>query len=537
MDKEGDKHRLTAILHADLKGYSRLIAEDDSFTVNTLTAYRKVMTDVIQRYRGRVINAPGDALLSEFVSVLDAVECGVEIQKKLKQKNADLPTNRKLEFRIGINLGDVIDEEGDIHGDGVNISARVEALADGGGICITRSAFDQVKKKLTNLGYEYIGAHNAKNISEPVRVYKVLLEPEFAGKVLGEARPRIGIRSKLVLAAAIILIVALGTSVFWKLYFHRFPFEPESMDKSINITPDKASIAVMPFNNWSNDPEYGYFGDGISEDLITDLSKIPNLLVISRLSAFTYKGKNLNVQKIAKELGVRYVMEGSVRKSGNRIRINAQLIDATNNYHLWAERYDGDINDIFTLQDRITRKIAASLAIKLTEDDENRLLQKGTDNIEAYEAYMIGSTIADSLRYDPEKFAESLTWFKKAIELDPDYNKAYAALAEIYIFGSEFGIQRPLGISSRQARLRGMNYLQTAMNNPTNVAYRIAARVYTYQGQHQKALDYGMKAIALGPNAYRSNAFMALNMIEAGVPDEWIPFADRMRKLDPACLW
>jgi TolB-like protein len=287
----------------------------------------------------------------------------------------------------------------------------------------------------------------------------------------------------------------------------------------------------------SNDPDQDYFGDGISEDLITDLSKIPDLLVISRLSSFTYKGKSVKIQQIGEELGVRYVLEGSVRKADNNVRINAQLIDATTGHHLWAERYDGDMSDIFTLQDNITRKIAASLAVKLTEDEQDRLAQKDTDNIEAYEAYLIGSDIANSLRNDPGKFAEALPWFEKAVELDPGYSLAYAALAETYIFGSAFGIQNELGISSRLARMRGINFLQMAMKNPTNIAYRNAARVYIFQRQHEKALDYGMKAIALGPNEYKSNAFMALFLILAGRPDEAIAFADKMLRADPACLW
>jgi tetratricopeptide (TPR) repeat protein len=234
---------------------------------------------------------------------------------------------------------------------------------------------------------------------------------------------------------------------------------------------------------------------------------------------------------------VRYVLEGSVRKANGNVRINAQLIDAATGHHLWAERYDGNTGDIFGLQDKITQKIAASLAVKLTEEEQDRLTQKDTTNIEAYEAFLKGSNIANSLRNDPKKFVESIPWFEKAIELDPDYSLAYAALAETYIWGSAFGIQRELGISSRLAYLRGTNYLQMAMKNPTNIAYRIAARVYTYQGQHQKALDHGMKAIALGPNENRCNAFMALTMIYAGRPDEGITFAERMRRADPACLW
>jgi len=236
-------------------------------------------------------------------------------------------------------------------------------------------------------------------------------------------------------------------------------------------------------------------------------------------------------------LGVRYVLEGSVRKANGTVRINAQLIDGTTGHHLWAERYDGDTSDIFDLQDKITQKIAASLAIKLTQKEQVRLTQKETENMEAYEAYLKGVTIGNSLRNDVEKFVESLPWFEKAIELDPDYSLAYAALAETYLFGSAFGIQNKLGISSRLAFLRGINYLQMAMKNPSNIAYRIAARVYSYQRQHEKALDYGMKAIVLGPNEYRSNAFMALYLIFAGKPDEAIAYTERMRKADPACLW
>jgi len=482
------KPKLTAILSADVKGYSRLMGEDEKGTVHTLNAYKEVMTNLIQQHRGRVVNAPGDNVLAEFGSVVDAVECAVEVQKELKIRNAELPKNRRMEFRIGVNLGDVIEDGEQILGDGVNIAARVQGLADGGGICISGTAYDHVERKL-GLQYDYMGEQTVKNIDKPVRVYKVLsIERAFAGKIA-------------------------------------FPL------------PCKQSIAVLPFSNMSNDPEQEYLADGISEDLITDLSKIPDLLVISRLSSFTYKGKSMKVQQIAEELGVRYVLEGSVRKAENRVRINAQLIDGASGHHLWADRYDGDMNDIFALQDKINRKIVASLAVKLTKDDQDRLPQKGTTNVEAYEAYLKGSAIVDSLRYDPQKFAESLPWFEKAIELDPDYNRAYAALAETYIFGSQYGIQSTLGISTRLAFMRGTNYLQVAMKNPTNIAYRIAARLHTYRGEHEKALEHGMRALALGPNVYRSNSFMALTLISAGRPDEGIPFAERMRRADPACLW
>jgi adenylate cyclase len=491
MMEERARRRLSAIFSADVKGYSRLMGEDEIGTIRTLEAYRKMIAEIIKKYSGRVVDSPGDNVLAEFASVVDAVECAVEIQKELKVKNEELAENRRMEFRIGINLGDVIEKGERIYGDGVNVASRIEGLAEGGGICISGTTFDQVEGKL-GLEFEYLGEQSVKNVKKPVRVYRVEME--------GESPSDIGINPRVPL-------------------------------------PDKPSIAVLPFTNMSADPEQGYFADGISEDLITDLSKLPDLLVISRLSSFAYKGKNTKVQQIAEELGVLYVLEGSVRKAENRVRINAQLVDAASGHHIWADRYDGDMKDIFALQDKITRKIAASLAVKLTKDDQDRSFEKGTNNLEAYEAYLKGSTIADSLRYDPEKYAESLPWFEKAIELDPEYNRAYAALAETYIFGCEIGIESKLGISPRLAFMRGIDYLQMAMKNPTYIAYRIAGRVYTYQGLHEKALDHGMRAIALAPNEYRSNSFMALNLIAAGEPDEAIPFAERMRRADPACLW
>lgn len=527
MSEEQARRKLAAILSADAKDYSRLMEDDEEATVQTITAYRKLMVSQIQNQNGRIVDAKGDNLLAEFSSVVDAVRCAVEIQKELKVRNDELPQNRKMEFRIGINLGDVIEEGDTIYGDGVNIAARLEGLAGGGGLCISRTAFDQVKNKM-KLGYEYLGEHTVKNIAEPVRVYRVLMEPEDAGKIIGEEKPKPW--RLAVISVVLVLVLLSGGLAVWNFLLR--PSLP-----SRDAVSEKMSIAVLPFDNMSKDPEQEYFANGISEDLITDLSKIPNFLVISRLSSFAYKGKSVKIQQIAEELGARYVLEGSVRKADNNVRINAQLIDATTGHHLWADRYDSNIRDIFALQDKITQKIATSLAVKLTEEEQDRLTQRDTNNIEAYEAFLKGSNFANSLRNDPEKFVEALPWFEKAIELDPDYSLAYAALAETYIFGSAFGIQRKLGISSRLAYMRGMNYLQMAMKNPTNIAYRIAGRVYAFQRQHEKALDYGMRAIALGPNEYRSNAFMAMYLIFAGRPDEAVPFADRMRKADPFCLY
>jgi adenylate cyclase len=526
MADEGFERKLTAILSADVEGYSRLMGDDEEATVRTLTSYRNTISNIVQQYRGRIVDSPGDNILAEFKSVVDAVNCAVEIQRDLGEQNAELSDERKMQFRIGVNLGDVIDEDTRIYGDGVNIAARIESLSDAGGICISHSAYDQIKNKL-RFGYEYIGEHKVKNIREPVKAYRVLMMPEFEGKLIGFEK-KMSKRSMGVTAVIVFIVIGL---IIYQVY------QSKQILPVKEASAEKASIAVLPFNNMSNDPDQEYFGDGISEDLITDLSKIPDLLVISRLSSFSYKGKSVKTQQIGEELGVRYLLEGSVRKANGDVRINAQLIDAATGHHLWAERYDGNTSDIFDLQDKITRKIATSLTLKLTQEDQVRLTQRETKNMEAYEAYLKGATIANSLRNDPEKFVESQQWFEKAIELDPDYSPAYASLAETYIFGSAHGIQQKLKISSRLALMRGMNYLRMAMKSPTYVAYRSASLVYANRRQYEKALDFGMKAIALGPNEYRNNAFMAQNLILAGRPDEAAVFSEKMRRADPACLY
>jgi adenylate cyclase len=528
------QRKLRAIFSADVKGYSKLMGEDDESTVNTITAYREIISDFVEKHQGRVVDSPGDNILAEFGSTLNAVNGAIAIQQHLEKENEKLPADRRMKFRIGINLGDIIHKGDRIYGDGVNVAARIESLADPGGICISRNVFDQIKKKVPQ-GFEYMGEHAVKNIAEPVRIYRVLLAAEYEGRVIGEPISHATKMSRPT-AIAISIIVLASVVFFWVVYSP----SPRSGSTSIEIEAPKlenASIAVMPFNNMSSDPEQEYFGDGISEDLITDLSKIPDLLVISRLSSFNYKNKSVKVKQIAEELGVQYVLEGSVRKVDKYVRINAQLIDAASGHHLWAERYDGNMVDIFALQDKITRKIAKSLAVTIVPDNQMRLPENETNNIEAYEAYLKGATIGGSLRNDVEKFVESLPWFEKAIVLDPDYSRPYAALAETYIFGSVFGLHKKLKISRRLCQIRGMNYLQKAMNRPTNIAYRTAARVYTNRYQHEKSIDYCNRAIELGPNEYRSNAFMASFLTYAGRPDEAFAFAERMRRADPACLW
>ncbi|MFQ5990779.1 MAG: copper-binding protein, partial [Candidatus Methylomirabilales bacterium] len=359
------ERKLTAILSADVKGYSRLMGEDEAATVQTLTAYREVMASLIRQHRGRVVDSPGDNLLAEFASVVDAVQCAVEIQRELKARNAKLPDHRKMEFRIGVNVGDVIVEGERIYGDGVNIAARLEGLAEGGGISISWTVYDQIKNKLT-LEYESVGEHMVKNIAEPVRVYRVSIEPVGAPIVRRERRGGvISSRPRAALAALVVLLLlGAGAAAIWNVYLRSSsaPVEVASGEKMAFPLPEKPSIAVLPFVNMSEDPEQEHFADGLTEDMITDLSNLEDLIVVARNSVFTYKGRPIKVQRVAKELGVRYVLEGSVRKVGDRVRITTQLVDATTGHHLWADRFDREVKDVFALQDEITKKVVQTLA-------------------------------------------------------------------------------------------------------------------------------------------------------------------------------
>jgi len=383
MSQEGFKRKLAAILSADVEGYSRLMDDDEEATVRTLTSYRTAITDLVQQYRGRIIDTPGDNILADFTSVVDAVNCAVEIQRELAERNAALPDNRKMQFRIGVNLGDVIDEDGRIYGDGVNIAARVESLAEAGGICISGRAHDQVENKL-GLEYEDLGKHEVKNISRPIQVYRVLSYPGAAAHRVVQAKESLGRKwRKIGLSAAAIVIVAVALGI-WQFYLRQPAVEPALVEKMAYPLPEKPSIAVLPFDDMSGDPNQDYFCDGLTENMITALSKTPKMFVIARNSTFTYKGKAVKVNQIAEELGVQYVLEGSVRKEGDRVRITAQLIDALTGHHLWAEKYDRELKEIFSLQDEITKKIISSLQVKLTEGEQAYVYAKGTDNLEAY---------------------------------------------------------------------------------------------------------------------------------------------------------
>jgi len=478
------ERKLAAILSADVKGYSRLMGADEVATIRTLTVYREVMGALIQQHRGRVVDAPGDNLLAEFASVVDAVQCAVRTQQELKTRNVDLPPDRRMEFRIGINLGDVIVEGERIYGDGVNIAARLEGLAEAGGICLSGTVYDQVETKLA-LEYEYLGAQTVKNITKPVRVYRVRQESE--------------------------------------------PHTPTVSEKVQTLAlPEQPSIAVLPFANMSSDPEQEYFSDGITEDLITDLSKLSGLFVISRNSVNLYKGKAVKPEQVSQELGVRYVLEGSIRKAGKRVRITAQLVDATTGYHVWADRYDRDLQDIFALQDEVTQKIVAALEVKLTAGEQERLGRPLTNNIEAYDYYLRG---LDCHPYATEEAnARARQMFAKAVELDPQFAAAYACLGWAYFDQWSLGWSQDLQ-TLEQAFALAQQAIAADPLLPDG--HRLLGIVYLWKKHYELAIAEVERALALDPN--HADAYVALGDIcnWAGRAGETIPLVEKAMRLNP----
>jgi TolB-like protein len=460
------------------------MTDDEAFTVKTLKEYRAVMSDLIGQHTGRVVDDPGDNLLAEFASVVNAVRCAVEIQKVLKENNEKLPTEKRLEFRIGVNIGDVIQDQDRIYGEGVNIAARIEGLAEPGGVCISRNAYNHVRNKL-NFGYEYLGEHDVKNIKVPVRVYKLLMAPEDAGKLIGDVPKS---EAKNWKWAAVVVALIIIASIVWLI----------SKEK-----PAKAeipSIAVLPFVNMSNDPEQEYFIDGMTDELINDLTKIKNLFVISRNSTFTYKGKSIKVQQIANDLNVRYILEGSVQRSGDNVRIRAQLIDGKTDHHLWSESYDGVMDDIFELQDKITGKIVSALAVKLSAPELNIISDKGTKNPLAHEAYLKGQ--AHLRLWTPDDLVAAIDLFERALDLDPEFSQVYTALATAYLNNNMGGREyyAKTGKEYFESKILMRHYINLSMENPTPNTYAILAFLELQRRNFDQAILYANKALILAPN-------------------------------------
>jgi len=496
------------------------MGEDEDATIRTLTTYRELMATLIQKHRGRVVDSPGDNLLAEFGSVVDAVRCAVEIQEELRVRNAELPENRRMQFRIGINLGDVVQEEERIYGDGINIAARVEGLAEGGGICISGTVYDSIKNKLS-LTYESLGEHTVKNITEPVRVYRMRVGPEAA------VQPRPKHWHKAALAALVVLIVAAGAWAIWNFYFRPPPMEVASVEKMAYPLPDKPSIAVLPFTNMSEDPKQEYFSNGISEEIINALSKSSHLFVIARESTFSYKGKQVKVQQIAHELGVRYILEGSVRKSEDRVRITAQLIDGIKGQHLWSERYDRDMKDIFALQDEITMKIVTALRIKLTEGEQARMWAKKHKNLDVYLKSM--EALELWRKGTPESHIRQGQVAQEIIDMAPDYGGGYRVLAW---YNWYFAM---IGKSPRESIGMAFKLAQKALSLDEFDAYSHAllGSIYLMMRKYEKAIAAGERSIELDPNGAMLHGLLGMTLSFAGSPDEAIVHLKQGIRLNP----
>jgi adenylate cyclase len=462
MAEKGFKRKLTAILSADVKGYSRLMDNDEEATIRTLTAFREVMNKLIQQYSGRVVDTTGDNLLAEFASAVDAVNCAVEIQRELTERNAELSRERKMHFRIGINVGDV--------------------LAEAGGICISGRVYDQVENKL-DLEYEFLGEQEVKNIAKPLQVYRVRMKTEV---------------------------------------------DIPELSKDLKL-PDKPSIAVLPFLNMSDDHEQEFFSDGISEDIITDLSKLSGLFVIARNSSFNYKGKHVNLQQVARELGVRYVLEGSLRKGGNQVRITAQFIDAESGHHLWANRFDRKLEDIFAVQDEITEEIVTALDIKLLRGEQARVWRKSLKNPEARELFYRGREKVN--RSTKESLAEARQLFEQVIELEPDSPLGYVGAAQTHWFDAWRGFSKDPARSFKRAAALAQKAI--VLDDSSADAHIVLGWIYLIKRQFEKAIAEGERAVGISPNGADIALGAAIIFMFSSRPNEAIILVKKAMRLNP----
>jgi len=527
MTKEGFKRKLTAILSADVEGYSRLMDDDEEATVRTLTSFRTTIADLVEQYRGRVVDSPGDNILSEFISVVDSLNCAVEIQRELAERNAEFPDNRRMEFRIGVNLGDVIEEKGRIYGDGVNIAARVETMAEAGGISISGRAYDHVENKL-DLEYEYLGEQKVKNITRPIRIYRVLSYPGAAAHRVIQVKKAVRHKWRIIaVALSSLLILAIAAVVIWENYFHLPPVELAAIeDKEFNL-PQGPKVAVLPFDNMSGDPEQNYLSDGLTENIITGLSGCPKLFVIARHSSFAFKGKSMKVQQVAKELRVRYVIEGSVQKTENRLRITVQLIDAVTGHHMWAEKYDRDLRDFFEIQDEITIQIIKALAVKLTEGDQARIWLNRPANLEAFIKLFKAYELYRQQNKEDNIRARQL--IEESIQLDPQLPESYLLLATTYLEGLWFGESSLLSFAQASKNLKKAMLLDK--NNSD--AYIVLGYLLAMKRNHEEAIAAAKKAITLNPNSADAYFELGCALYWSSRSEEAINYVQKAIRLNP----
>jgi adenylate cyclase len=481
--------RLAAILAADVAGYSRLMGVDEEGTLRQLKIHRKELVDPkITEHRGRIVKTTGDGMLVEFVSVVDAVRCAVDIQRSMIERNAKVPAESRIEFRVGINVGDIISDDNDIYGDGVNVAARLEALAEPGGIMVSRNVHDQVRDKLS-FGFEDMGEQTVKNIARPIGVHRVSL--------VDNAAP----------------IAVIGAAVAAKT----------------EVCADRPSIAVLPFANMSGDPEQEYFADGISEDIITGLSKLRWFFVIARNSSFTYKGKAVDIKRVARELGVRYVLEGSVRKGGNRVRITAQLIDAATNNHIWADRYDGDLTDIFALQDEITKKVVTAIEPKLLEAEGIRSQSRSPEDLGAWDMVMHANSLFWRLtKADGET---AIAMLNRAVARYPNYAPAHSMLAFILLVSRHLNLTLTVGPHLTRAAELGARAAQLDHSDPwAHLALGYVAfmmrRTDESTAEFQHALD-------LNPNFAAAHGYLGWAFAFDGQSDRAIANLEEAIRISP----
>ena len=495
MEPTSVKRKLAVILAADAEGYTRLMRAAEEPTLETLTEYRAIIDGLIARHEGRIFGTAGDNVVAEFGSAVEAIRCAVSIQEELAARNAELPDERKLRFRIGIHLGDVMAKGDDLFGDGVNVAARLEGLAEPGGICVSGSVFDQIKHKLS-FSFEDIGPQQVKNVAEPVPAFRIVPGPV---SVAGVAKP------------AIEPSLAPGGETDLAL-------------------PDKPSIAVLPFVNMSDDPEQEFFADGMAEEIITALSRYRWFFVIARNSSFTYKGRAVDVTRVAKELGVRYVLEGSVRKAGNRVRVTAQLIDATTGSHIWAERYDRELDDIFALQDEITETVVASVEPELEAVERERAGRKPPESLDAWGLFQRGlwRFFIDQTR---DGLAEAKQLFQRACELDPGFATAYAELAWTHVADIHRGFTDDPKASLEHAARAAEKAVALDARDP--VARLARGRVYIFRHAYAKAIAEMESALELNANFDRAYYCLGLALLYGGRPDESIPQLEKAIRLNP----
>ena len=538
MGPEAHRRKLAAVLAADVVAYTRMMGADEDSTMDSWWSHRKEVIDPeISRNRGRIVKHTGDGFLAQFDSIMDAVCCAVSIQSDLARRNKFVAADKRMDFRMGINLCDIMVDDEDIYGDGVNIAARLEALAAPGGLVISASVFEQIRGKL-DLAWEDMGDQQVKNIAKPVRAFR------FSGDGGVSAAPQPEVKAKaktgnagLIGALAAVVLVAAG-AIGWLVYDRtQVPAETVSAGDAGNIAsgmlnnplPEAPSIAVLPFDNMSGDPQQEYFSDGITEDLITDLSRISGLFVIARNSVFTYKGKAVDIRQVARELGVNHILEGSVRKSGNRVRINVQLIDANTGRHLWAERFDRDLVDVFALQDEVTQRIVSALAVKLTKTEEQRLSGVADANPEAYDMLLRG--LEQLRRFTRETNAEARKYFEKAVALDPGYVRALADVALTLSLDVEFG-----WTDDAQGDLaRGLEILKKAeaLDDRLRQVYFSKSALYRYMKRYEDSVAAAKRSLEIDPNYADGYAQLANTLVSAGRHEESITAIRQAMRLSP----